>query len=245
MALFPIKKGTIIFVPGIMIPSQFISWNWLIKAWFWGKGWDFQCINMPLGDSILERAEVVRTWMAANIGPTTPYHLVGHSMGGLDCRQLLNVNYNWARPQSFTTISTPHLGSYVADALMAQTLGPNGTPELNAFQRAGRDLTTAACLEFNKNVPEPTDFPCYSIGFKIPEPILLNAGSVANMYTWQVMANGGDRDNDGMVSVRSANGWGIPMPSMLGPHINQVNPFNWHGKYIWMDTFNAVLTNLD
>src|SRR3954451_23239426 len=47
--------------------------------------------------------------------PDEPFHLIGHSMGGLDARALV-ADPSWRRRVlTLTTIATPHLGSGIAD----------------------------------------------------------------------------------------------------------------------------------
>ncbi len=55
-------------------------------------------------------------------------NLIGHSQGGLDARVLASPNgLGWGdRIASITTVSTPHHGTAVADALIAATSGPGG-----------------------------------------------------------------------------------------------------------------------
>lgn len=53
--------------------------------------------------------------------PGGSVHLIGHSMGGLDCRYLVTHLLHRAsfNVLSVTTVSTPHRGSPVADAVLA------------------------------------------------------------------------------------------------------------------------------
>jgi triacylglycerol lipase len=80
----------------------------------------------PAG-SIAERAAQLRTAIADAIPAATldqgrAVHIIAHSMGGLDARYLIASNglgcANWIA--SLTTVSTPHLGSPLADIVTGE-----------------------------------------------------------------------------------------------------------------------------
>jgi triacylglycerol lipase len=80
-------------------------------------------------------------------------HIIAHSMGGLDARQVI-VDLNMAdKVASLTTVGTPHLGTVLADHVLAhggqllmEILGKAVNIDLQGF----RDLTVAACEQFNQ-----------------------------------------------------------------------------------------------
>lgn len=77
-----------------------------------------------------------------------PIHLVGHSMGGLVARRLLQLQ----RPDNFgrlVTLGTPHLGSPLADRLHAFRFYQK------LFGPAGQDLRTGRPLDWPGPWPPP------------------------------------------------------------------------------------------
>lgn len=83
---------------------------------------------------------------------STKVHIIAHSMGGLDSRRMILDRGMASKVASLTTIGTPHLGSPLADFLIAN----DGLDLLHAIQRFLRldfnglnDLTKVACQEFN------------------------------------------------------------------------------------------------
>ncbi|HEX5067010.1 MAG TPA: hypothetical protein VFY49_12905 [Myxococcota bacterium] len=86
-----------------------------------------------------------------------PVHIIAHSMGGLDARHML-YGFRAAgaveRVASITTIGTPHFGTSFAD--WGLELGDELLRVLDAIGIDGvdgfRDLSTAACQEFDARV---------------------------------------------------------------------------------------------
>ncbi|MDQ3180030.1 MAG: alpha/beta fold hydrolase [Acidobacteriota bacterium] len=80
-------------------------------------------------------------------------HIIAHSMGGLDARRMI-VDLDMAeKVASLTTIGTPHMGTILADRVIAQ----GGNLWIDFLQKAVklnldgfRDLTIEACEAFNK-----------------------------------------------------------------------------------------------
>jgi len=67
----------------------------------------------PIG-GIAERAAQLKTFLDAE-SPHEPVHLIGHSMGGLDCRHMISRLGMASRVLSLTTLGTPHRGTAFAD----------------------------------------------------------------------------------------------------------------------------------
>jgi len=73
--------------------------------------------------SIADRAARLEELIAEKF-PGRDVNLVGHSMGGLDCRYLISqVQPKTFKPITLTTISTPHRGSPFADYLIDNVIG--------------------------------------------------------------------------------------------------------------------------
>ena len=134
-----------------------------------------------------------------------PVHLVGHSLGGLDARHA--VARLGTPAVTVTTVGTPHRGSPVAD-WAARLLRRGG---------AVRDLTTAACVAFNRATPDAPGVRYFSVAGVI-EPGWLTAGwAVSNRLVGRA-----EGPNDGVVSVASA-AWGERCDRWPGDHLNLVN----------------------
>ena len=81
--------------------------------------------KVPSSGSIEERATVLCGLIEKRF-PGREVNLIGHSMGGLDCRYLISQIPHSERTfvvKSLTTIATPHLGSSFADFLLEDVIG--------------------------------------------------------------------------------------------------------------------------
>jgi triacylglycerol lipase len=73
--------------------------------------------------SIADRAATLEELISEKY-PGRQVNLVGHSMGGLDCRYLISqIQPKAFTPITLTTISTPHRGSPFADFLIDNVIG--------------------------------------------------------------------------------------------------------------------------
>jgi triacylglycerol lipase len=151
--------------------------------------------------------------------PNEPVHVIGHSMGGLDARQLL-ANPSWRRRiLSLSTIGTPHLGTALADfaklrvgrifrLLSSMGIDPQGC----------LDVTRSAARRFNRRHAAPADLPCFSIaGIPTPEtvcwPLTRTFAALSEL----------EGTNDGLVPVHSARAFGTPLPHWPVDHLRQMN----------------------
>src|SRR5262245_9806215 len=146
-----------------------------------------------------------------------PVHLIAHSLGGLDARQLLADSQWHRRVLSLTTIGTPHLGSALADfvklrvgrvydLLAALGIDPQGC----------LDVTRSAARRFHERNPLPPDVLCVCV-----------AGDPrADSDCWPLrrlhaMLSELEGPNDGLVSVESAHAFGTPLPAWPADHLRQ------------------------
>ena len=96
--------------------------------------------------------------------PGQAVHIIGHSMGGLDARQLL-VNPAWSgRILSLTTIGTPHLGSALADYSRLRA-GPvyRLLRAMKIKHHGFFDLTRRAAGAVNRNGFAASGVPCFCV----------------------------------------------------------------------------------
>lgn len=151
--------------------------------------------------------------------PGEPFHLIGHSMGGLDARRLL-AEPAWAdRCLSLTTIATPHLGSALADCARLKVGAVYGL--LSAVRldcRGFLDVTRREARAAHRTRLPSGRFPCYSIA-GVPEP-----GDVCwPLRPFHDVLFGLEGPNDGLVSAESATGFGTPLPPWPVDHLRQMN----------------------
>lgn len=125
--------------------------------------------------------------------------LIGHSMGGLDCRYYAHRHPNDKRIKKIITIATPHRGSLLADWIMK-----NDSLLARIFRykfaKAGQDLTITACEVFNKKVVDRDDINYCSYAASRPTNEL-------PFWLMLLAKHVGEEANDGQVTVSSAH-WG-------------------------------------
>lgn len=157
----------------------------------------------PAG-SIKERAEGLKNYLESNADVAGgKVHIIAHSMGGLDSRFMISKLGMERRVLSLTTIATPHHGSPIADIVQkgAGTLLSELSTRLGVDVKGVADLTTDACEQFNKDVPDVAGIVYSSIAAQF-DPPLLGPGSLARFAHDIIEKSEGP--NDGLVSVQSA-----------------------------------------
>ncbi|KAJ3575983.1 hypothetical protein NP233_g744 [Leucocoprinus birnbaumii] len=210
-------------------PVQVTHWRG-IKEVLEQNGTEVLITRVPATSSYVDRAKVLEQRIS-EIYPGRDVHLIGHSMGGLDCRYLTShLTQRKFNVLSITTIATPHRGSSFADHFL-KTVGPDRMPSvmslLDLLPNGGGDgkafecLTVGSMKEFNEQTPNVDGVKYFSWG-AVYEPGLID--------TWKwphsvILEKEGP--NDGLVSVESAK-WG----TYLGT-LNQVNHLDLVG---WINT---------
>ncbi|BFZ63863.1 hypothetical protein YB2330_005000 [Saitoella coloradoensis] len=192
--------------------------------------------KVPSTGSIEKRAQTLHEFLEKTVEKGTELNFLAHSMGGLDVRHLLaniitkgkGASY---RPVSLTTLSTPHQGSAFMDwcrdylGLGRISLGdipqqkPSPNPPLSATvltasylaglldTPAYGNLTTNFMREvFNPRTPDNPNVSYFSFGARVPEARKITLWHPLYLPHHVVTENEG-RDNDGLVSVKSAT-WG-------------------------------------
>ncbi|QEH38333.1 Lactonizing lipase precursor [Aquisphaera giovannonii] len=151
--------------------------------------------------------------------PEGPFHIIGHSMGGLDARLLLEDPHWRSRVLSLTTIGTPHLGSYLADFAKLRVGRVYRLLEAMGLDHRGfLDITRLSARRFHRRHPAPADIPCFCAAGDPPP------GEV----TWPLQRFHDilmelEGPNDGLVSVASAEAFGTPLPRWPADHLRQMN----------------------
>ncbi len=151
--------------------------------------------------------------------PDEPVHLIGHSMGGLDARQLIADPVWKGRVLSLTTIATPHLGSGIADFAKLR-VGRIYTllEKLGIEHRGFLDVTPGAAAEFNRRTPLPDWLPVFSVAGAPPHEEV--CWPLRRLHAALEELEG---PNDGLVSVKSATAYGQALPDWPVDHLRQMN----------------------
>lgn len=242
------EKLPVIFVHGIWVNWEVYEYLIPLKRLFDRHGYELHIAQTPAGGSLEERAQTLHRELKRLV-PQGKYHLIGHSMGGLDARLAIRKYDLGERCASLTTLATPHRGSVVADffvnnysdSKIVEILERHFPSDLRAI----RQLTTFHMnTVFNKEVPNDPRVKYFSMQFFIPRPVKAHS---AIPWLWLAhaiqTANGHDK-SDGMVSVESAR-WGESLGEFPGDHYTETAPFPLGGKIHYQDVFKRVIKNLN
>ncbi|WOO78979.1 Lipase 2 [Vanrija pseudolonga] len=237
--------GFDILGPAGFTPLQISHWRG-IREVLEANGVEVLICRVPATSSIAERAATLNDLIAEKYTGRT-VNLIGHSMGGLDCRYLISmINPHRFQVASLTTISTPHRGSPFADYVIDDVIGRERLPQLIGMMEslqlpnqgdgaAFAALRTNAMKEFNTQVVDDPNVMYYSWGASF-EPGLFDT------FRWPhsvIMAKEGP--NDGMVSVHSAR-WGEYRGTLNG--VNHLDLVGWVNqvRYILSDWSGNPIT---
>ena len=168
--------------------------------------------------SVAERAAQLKQQLDRAL-PNEPFHLIGHSMGGLDARYLISRLGMAERVLSLTTIGTPHRGTTFADwgirrfaPLLRPVLDFLGVSYQGFF-----DLTVASCRRFNDEVPNAPNVRYFSVAGN-----LRLSWRTPNWWLPARIIERAEGPNDGIVSVASA-AWGEWQEIWDADHVELVN----------------------
>lgn len=167
--------------------------------------------------------------------PGKKINVVAHSMGGLDMRYALSKLNAADQVASFTTISTPHRGTSLAELTLKTPeairdkladfldwMGNHIYPQTqsNSVESAAQLTRQYVSNVFNPQMPDVDDIPYYSyssaVGKGTDEPIRVIT-RYQNNYIFEE-----EGPNDGMVSVKSAK-WGEHIKTSNLSHLEQMN----------------------
>jgi triacylglycerol lipase len=183
--------------------------------------------------SIASRAAQLKAFIDRE-SPDAPVHLIGHSLGGLDCRYMITHLGMTARVLSLTTLGTPHRGCYFADWALGRFSRLFGTilDQFHVPREAFDDLTVARCKKFNEETPDAPAVRYFSIGGHYP----LHWSSPSWRLTAPLVARV-EGPNDGVVSLSSAK-WGESFEVWEADHMSLVN---WPGPLKLKHKSNRIL----
>ena len=156
-ASIPLRhKQIFVFVPGIFgfghIPFVFhpIQYFRGVQRTLEQEGFAVDCPTVPSFRSIRERATVLAQRLE-QLGSEQIY-LIGHSMGGLDCRYVVHHCDVKRRIQAVATIATPHRGTPLAQ-WFCESKNVAGRFIQPWIKSGVRELTPETCAMFNSQVP--------------------------------------------------------------------------------------------
>ncbi|KAF9566139.1 alpha/beta-hydrolase [Agrocybe pediades] len=217
-------------------PLEVAHWRG-IKEVLEENGTEVLITRVPATSSPVDRAKVLEEKISS-VYPGRSVHLIGHSMGGLDCRYLTtHLTHRKFTVLSITTIATPHRGSSFADHFLS-TVGrarmpsvlslldllPNGGGDGKAFEC----LTVESMKKFNEETPDVPGVRYFSWG-AVYEPGLID--------TWKwphsvILEKEGP--NDGLVSVESSK-WGTYLGTLS--QVNHLDLVGWvnTARYKWAE----------
>lgn len=122
--------------------------------------------RVPALGSVKDRAGELKKYIDT-LGISS-FHLIGHSMGGLDGRYYCTYLDHDHKVKSLTTIGTPHRGSALADDIV----NSNGFRPLilkSLSPEAIESFTTEGARKFNLETPDREDVAYFSYGGVRPE----------------------------------------------------------------------------
>lgn len=221
----PKLQAPIVLVHGLLGYDQLKVCGWTMKHYFPGipelltaAGNRVLVPRLSPTCGVAERAQQLKEFLDKE-APGEAVHLVGHSMGGLDCRYLISRLGVGSRVLTLTTIGTPHRGSAFADwgiSRLERVLKPLidffGIPH-----QAFYDLTTERCKRFNDEVPDLARVRYFSVAGRFD-------GNWIDLL-WQPsyrIVHAAEGPNDGVVSLASAT-YGEGIEIWEGDHLSLVN----------------------
>ncbi|TFK30825.1 alpha/beta-hydrolase [Coprinopsis marcescibilis] len=217
-------------------PIEVTHWRG-IKEVLEANGNEILITRVPATSSPVDRAKVLKERIDA-VYPGRSVHLIGHSMGGLDCRYLTtHLTDRSFTVLSVTTIATPHRGSCFADhflhavgkhrlpqVLSLLDLLPNGGGDGKAFEF----LTLESMKRFNEETPDVPGVKYFSWG-AVYDPGLIDTWK----YPHSVILER-EGPNDGLVSIESAK-WGTYLGTLT--EVNHLDLVGWinEARYKWAE----------
>jgi len=151
--------------------------------------------------------------------PGQAVHIIGHSMGGLDARQLLADPYWASRVLSLTTVGSPHKGSAIADFARLKVGRVYRLLRLLGIEHRGfLDVTRRAARAVSRSEFVPKGVACFSVA---GSPILEDV--CWSLKPFYKILNDVEGPNDGLVSVHSAEGFGTPLKAWPIDHFRQMS----------------------
>lgn len=175
---------------------------------------------VPTAGSILRRADRLGRFLERKVGEDSII-IIAHSMGGLDARQVIHCLDPDKRIHALVTLSTPNLGSPVADWVMT-TQGWFQWTMRTFFHDGVADLQTKRLTHFNACTPNRPDVRYLSYGaMRAEHEVLSIFRPLHRVMTNKVGAS------DIVVSPDSAK-WGEYQDTLEADHLELIGI--WSGR---------------
>jgi len=213
------RQPRIVLLCGMLGIAKLLYWEYFkgVRPMLEGMGFNVLVPQLPWGQTIQRRAEFIAHQLKDESGP---FHLIAHSMGGLDARYYITHMGGHEKTASLTTLATPHRGSVVADHEMETWHSPY------RHLPAVPNLTRSAMKEFNARTPDQGSviYRSYSASRDIHD------------LPWFTRRFGRLIDkiegkNDSQVSIASAR-WGEHVRTLAADHFELI------GMNIWLNPFS-------
>lgn len=226
----------IILAHGFVGFKRFLVWQHFngVERRLRGAGYPAIQAEVHPTRSIEERSRQLLDCINSHIGAEHPFHIIGHSMGGIDARYLAAPNglNQGHRIASVTTIGTPHRGSPIADRVPVSFVRLAGMgawfgrwlpfdPDTRKFlsrlseQRyEGLPQLKVSYMQetFNQQIIDHPAVRYLSFAGVIPSGKTIFPRTLSWSHIKQL-----EGDNDGLVSIASAQ-WGEFMGCLASDH---------------------------
>ena len=245
-------SAPIIYVHGVGISYHPFEYLVPLKRAFKEKGHRLLIAQTPAVDSIQASGDDLLNEVQRLV-PSGPFHLIGHSMGGLVARSMLSRYDFKGRCLSLTTISTPHRGSKVADWALEfrqdKRFAANIIEIVRKFYNDSwatvAELTTKNMQEqFNVTHQNASEVRYFSIASYIPAPALFYTQNPYLLVAHRVNTQAGSPLSDGPVAIESAK-WGEVLAIVPSDHYANTAPLPFGGKIIYKDVIDIIVKNLE
>ncbi len=246
-----VERAPVIFVHGLGVPSFPYEYLIPLKKMFNDNNLELYVAKFPANVKFDQGAKLVAKYIEAVV-PHGKYHLVGHSMGGLVSRMVIDKYSVGKRCLSLTTLATPHRGSLLADFVLKYWDALEYKPIIsNVLKLFGTNKEILSQLRttymndvFNNSVHDNSHVKYYSMSFYIPNYVFEHTVNPILMLLNELNSRLGHPYNDGLVSLTSQD-WGTSLGIMPGDHWSETAPIPFDNKFIYKDVFNVVIKNLN
>ena len=241
----------VVFAHGIFMNGDTIEKWKELKDYFARRGYKLMGATTYLSGTYENRAAKLNAEIERLV-PEGPFHIIGHSGGGLDARLGIQ-RYGWGdRLLSLTTISSPHRGSAVADyAVYLVDKYTHDNPVTDfffwVFRREieiVRVMNTKNMVEFNATVTDDPRVKYFSLGGYAKPPLPTNVLIPLLWWGHKINTDHGFPENDGLVAPSSAR-WGTYLGTFESDHASIFLKVKYQGKMIYQKTYDTILDNLD
>ncbi len=235
----------VVFTHGLLGFDRKLGFSYLrhIANHLRAQGVDFYVTEVSPAHSVAFRAQQLAAQIDKILATSSAkrVNLIGHSMGGLDCRYLISTLGYGDRVASLTTIATPNQGTALADyglAVISASIYARIDPILAALSRdfSEQDINLHAALEsmsktyvqktFNPENPDDARvfYQSYA-GMAQKEPAGKHKDPSDQIRpllrkSWEYLHEQ-EGSNDGLVSVESAK-WGNFKGTLHADHFDQL-----------------------